>query len=111
MDESPRYKATEVRQFLLYTGVVLLKQFLSVDSYHHFLNLSMAYRLLSQPCLEENLDLADNLLKKFVQNFTSYYKKEYIRFNIHCLLHVADDVKLHGPLHTAATNSRTGFDN
>lgn len=46
-EEVIRFKATEVRQFLLYTGIVLLKGFLSEDAYTHFLKLSMAYRLLS----------------------------------------------------------------
>lgn len=98
MEEVPRFKATEVRQFLLYTGVVLMKQFLTADAYHHFLKLSVAYRLLSQKILKDNVDLAGQLLQEYVEDYTLYYKKEYIRYNIHSLLHVADDVKLHGPL-------------
>lgn len=51
----------QVRQFLLYTGIVLMKQFLTADAYHHFLKLSMAYRLLSAEIYEENLELAHEL--------------------------------------------------
>lgn len=40
LDEAPRFKATEVRQFLLYTGVVLIKEFLTPDAICHFLKLS-----------------------------------------------------------------------
>ena len=36
LDEIPRFKATEVRQFLLYTGVVLASQYLSPSALEHF---------------------------------------------------------------------------
>ncbi|KAL0147026.1 hypothetical protein M9458_057550, partial [Cirrhinus mrigala] len=37
-----RWKATEFRQFLLYTGPVVLCSVLRESSYHHFLTLTVA---------------------------------------------------------------------
>lgn len=47
LDDTPRFKATEFRQIVLYTGIILFKEFLDKDAYEHFLKLSVAYRILS----------------------------------------------------------------
>lgn len=36
LDYLDKWKATEFRQFLLYTGPVVLKSVVSADTYHHF---------------------------------------------------------------------------
>lgn len=41
-----RWKATELRQFLLYTGPFILKDIISPERYCHFLKLSLALRIL-----------------------------------------------------------------
>lgn len=40
-----KFKATEFRQFLLYTGLVLMKDLLTTSGYYHFLCLSLGYVL------------------------------------------------------------------
>lgn len=44
LDEVDRFKATELRQLLLYTGPVIFLKKLSRDKYVHFLSLSIAIR-------------------------------------------------------------------
>ncbi|XP_067615227.1 uncharacterized protein [Eurosta solidaginis] len=51
-DDICRWKATEFRQFILYTGPVVLKNIIPVEVYNEFL-LLFGYRLLSTP---HNLD-------------------------------------------------------
>lgn len=62
----PLFKATELRQFLLYTGMVLLKDFLSDEHYNHFLLLVCSYRFLSSSEFSSKLIDVDNMLKRFV---------------------------------------------
>ena len=68
-DEVKRSKATELQEFLLYSGCVVLKDNLTHEYYKHFLMLSLAMRIL----LDENenvrshyLTYARDLLRCFV---------------------------------------------
>ena len=47
--ELDRWEATEFRQFLLYTGLVALRDVLSPELYKHFLTLSVAVSILLTP--------------------------------------------------------------
>ena len=97
--ESDRWKATEWRQFLLYTGVTVLKGVLSEAHYYHFLCLSVAMSIL----LDENdefrnrhLQYARDLLCSFVRESVELYGRTFISYNVHSLLHIADDCVTYG---------------
>ena len=92
------WKATECRQFLLYTGVVLLKLFITEEAYTHFLCFSVAIRMLCDEdlCYSFN-DFAEKLLKYFVVNYETYCN-QYITYNVHNLIHLPADVKQFGTL-------------
>lgn len=104
MDEYARFKATEFRQIVLYTGVVLFKEFLNADAYQHFLRLSLAYRMLSSDeVTEDRIDLAEKHLQQFVKEFSHYYGKNNMGFNVHGLLHLSNDVRLYGTISNFAS--------
>lgn len=93
--ELDRWKATELRPFLLYTGPLVLQDVLSVDHYHHFLSLSIGMSIL----LDENdarrghyLEYAQNLLEHFVDTSSELYGETFPTYNIHSIKHIADDV-------------------
>jgi hypothetical protein len=91
-----RWKATELRQFLLYTGPVVLKNVLSPDLYHHFLALSVSISILVTQDNEERANMlpyAAKLLKYFVSDCSRLYGETFLVYNIHSLLHLADDAK------------------
>jgi hypothetical protein len=91
--EVPRYKATELRQFLLYTGPVVLKNTLKPEAYESFMKLHVATRLLYR---KFDLDFADSLLSSFVQDFGTVFPEKALSYNIHNLLHIRADVETYG---------------
>lgn len=94
------WKATEFRSFLLYTGPVVLKGILYPKVYNHFMLLSVAIRLLVSPTATNTQwnCYAKQLLIKFVEMIPSFYGIEFMVYNVHSLVHLSDDVMLHGPL-------------
>ena len=99
LSEYKTWKATELRLFLLYSGPVVLKGILSNNLYEHFLTFSVAIRImLTQSLLDHYLDYADNLLKYFVSSFGIIYGKDQLVYNVHSLIHLADDAKKYGAL-------------
>ncbi len=99
LDELDRWKATEFRTFLLYTGPVVLKGKIEEKYYHHFLVLSTAIRILAQPNqTEENISYSESLLEYFVCQFKVLYGSENVSYNVHGLIHLANDARKHGEL-------------
>lgn len=90
--EVERWKATEFRQFLLYTGPVVLKNHLSSAAYNHFLLLFVGIFCLSCDFLFEAYRVyAGDLLRLFVQQFGQFYGQDMIVYNVHGLTHLAED--------------------
>jgi len=99
LNELPRFKATELRQILLYTGQVVFKDNINSNCYMHFMTLNIAMTiLLSDNMKKKYTDFARNLLKYFVQNFEKLYGRHFISHNVHGLLHISDDYNNFGPL-------------
>ncbi|XP_072142708.1 uncharacterized protein [Dermacentor andersoni] len=97
--EIDRWKATELRCFLLYLGPCVLRGILSKNLYNHFLILHTAITILSSPSLcREYCSYAKELLVCFVSSFQSHYGKHTLSYNVHSLVHLADDVLRYGPL-------------
>uniref|UniRef100_A0A1Y1KAV2 DUF4218 domain-containing protein n=1 Tax=Photinus pyralis TaxID=7054 RepID=A0A1Y1KAV2_PHOPY len=101
LKEFKQWKATEFRNFLLYTGVVVLKNFVKKHIYHHFISLSLAIRILASPVLCQDINYvsyAEALLNHFVTSFAIIYGEQYVSHNVHSLLHLCSDVRKFGPL-------------
>lgn len=88
------WKATEYRQFLLYTGRVVLKGVLRQDLYAHFLCLSTAISLLVCPRLaQQHAGYAQELLEYFVDQGRQLYGPEFLVYNVHTMVHLAANVQ------------------
>jgi len=99
VNELSRFKATELRQLLIYTGQIIFKKYLNADCYKHFMALNISMTIL----LSDNMDnyyveYARNLLNYFVQNFEMIYSRHLMSYNVHGLLHISDDYKHFGAL-------------
>ncbi|XP_064463148.1 uncharacterized protein LOC135374080 [Ornithodoros turicata] len=98
-DELERWKATEFRTFLLYTGPVALKHLLPDKLYNRFLLLHVAARILVSPNLyRTHNEYANKLLRFFVREMGELYGVSQLVYNVHSLIHLAQDSFRHGPL-------------
>ena len=86
LDELKRWKATELRTFLLYVGPIVLKGILRPEKYIHFLSLSVSITIL----LSEDSNIrsvcssyVERLLKYFVMNCMEYYGGTFASYNTH----------------------------
>ena len=90
-----RRKATEFRQFLLYTGPLVLKGIVSSKVYKHFLTYHVALSILLTSNNETRnfyLGYAQELLAYFVSNAKKQYGDTFTVYNVHNLLHLHEDV-------------------
>ncbi|KAF0748558.1 Uncharacterized protein FWK35_00020988 [Aphis craccivora] len=97
-----RYKATEFRQILIYTGPIIFKNILNNDCYKHFMALNIAMTILLSNNMDNYLEYAQNLLNYFIQNFEPLYGRHLMSFNVHGLSHITDDYKKFGLLDNIA---------
>ena len=94
VDEVLKWKATEFRQLLLYSGPFVLAGVLSDALYRHFMLLFVGLRILSCKHLSSlYCDYANELLVKFVKDGEVLYGKDILVYNVHSFVHLAADVK------------------
>ncbi|XP_022164968.1 uncharacterized protein LOC111029998 isoform X1 [Myzus persicae] len=96
--EVGRWKAVELRFFLLYSGPVVLKAKLNDECYSHFMSLSIAMIILLSPNHKSLVNYARHLLDYFVKQFQNLYGEYLVSHNVHTLLHLCDDYDKFGPL-------------
>ncbi|KAL2098326.1 hypothetical protein ACEWY4_007533 [Coilia grayii] len=99
LTEFERWKATELRSFLLYTGPASLKGRVSTEIFNNFMLLSVAMTiLLSVSLVGDYTDYAHTLLLAFVKHCSQLYGREYIGYNMHALLHLSEQTTTYGAL-------------
>ena len=109
LSEFEQWKATEFRQFLLYSGIVVVtKGKLSDSVYSHFLLFFFAIFCLSSSLhIATYCDYADDLLYLFGQNWARLYGIDI--HNVHGLINLASDAKKLGSLDSYSAFSCENF--
>jgi len=100
LEKFETFKAKEFRYFLLYAGIVVMKELLPSNEYASFLNLSLAIRILcSQELVKEEMWLgrADKMLFQFVKFIKWIGERNVVRV-VHGLLHLVADCRRYGSL-------------
>lgn len=94
----------EFRLLLPYTGPAVLKSVLHPGLYMNFLPLHCVTFLVSSPSLSHQYVYhAEPLHHHFVRTFAKLYGDEKVSYNVHCVSHLAADVRNQGPLDAFST--------
>lgn len=94
-----RWKGTELRTFLLYTSVTVLKKFLPNKHYKHYLLFYCSVVILGTEYHCKNMiNLADEMIKSFLNLFKNIYGIEHFTSNLHNLSHLVEEVRRFGVL-------------
>ena len=98
--EYKNFKGTEFRLILLYLGPVFLRRVLPDAYFKHFLLLVCGIRILSSKDYIDffSIEYANKILRKFVETFSVAYPNAHTVYNVHSLIHLADDVAKYGAL-------------
>ena len=102
LDEMPRWKAAEYKNFRDCLSIIVLKYRVSEDIYNLFMHYHVAVKLLSNPKLYSMPginDYAKNLLEIFVRNSIILLGPHFVSYNILSLIHLPDDVREFGPIY------------
>lgn len=92
------YKGTEFRRLLLYDGFLIFR-FMPREVYTNFLLFACAVRILVDPVLVKDYAVdADKLLRLFVKHSSKIYGQTFVVYNVHHLIHIVADCRLHGHL-------------
>ena len=99
LSEYERWKATEFRMLLLYTGYAVLSDVLQNEVYHNFLLLSVGVHILVNPtlCMHYN-EFSHKVLVLFVEHFGQLYGVDKISYNVHGLVHLSTEATRFGAL-------------
>lgn len=101
LDKLDQWKASEFRSFFLYASIVVFKLHLSAPFYQHYLRYYCAISLCYvENQSEDNLNFAQMMIKKYLEEFKTKYGEKHMTSNLHNLIHLVDDVKRFGPLQT-----------
>lgn len=94
-----KFKATEQRQILLYSGPAVFAGIVHPLVYSHFMLLNLSIRILCKSFISDSdLSLAHSTLCIFINHAENIYGLDFLTYNTHCLLHLVEDVRRFGPL-------------
>lgn len=94
LNELNRWKATEFRLFLIYTGPIVLKFILDDKCYFNFLCLNVSIFILlgkHKQYTNQLTNYTKSLINYFIEQFIIIYGKEWMSHNMHCLQHIHED--------------------
>ena len=95
------WKATELRQWLLFYSLpILLGKLPAIHWQHYSLLVTAMHILLKDKISITEIDAAEVLIKDFCEIYLKLYGEVNCTYNVHLLMHIVRYVKLWGPLWT-----------
>jgi len=97
LNDFKTYKATELRQIMLYTGPFIFKNTVSKPVYDNFLIFNIIMRILScTKTVNSQNEYAEVLAKHFLSTFCFVYGQGNVSYNVHSIIHLPQDAKKYG---------------
>lgn len=95
-----KWKCSQVKLFFFYMAVPTLIDILPNDYFILLCGYICAMRLLYEPIANlDDIEIAENLLKSYYESLGLYYGDFAYDYTVHAHLHLAEQVRNHGPLH------------
>ena len=92
------YKATELRQLLLYIAPLIFKNVLRSKNYDNLINLHYSIYSLCSDDASTLAECAEYSLQQYLKEYQDLYGYSQQTYNNHMLLHLPELVKMYGPL-------------
>lgn len=99
LNERHKWKANELRSWLLYYSIGVLHDILPEKFLIHFIQFVAAIRIFIQKEITNNdMIQGRNKINLFVKEFEDLYGSKHMRYNVHMISHIPDCVINLGPL-------------
>lgn len=97
--KNKKWKANEWKSFLLYYSLICLNDIMPRKYIKHWLLFVYSIYIFSKTKIMDNeFEKAKIALYQFVLNIELLYGKEYMKYNVHMMLHMPDYVKKYGAI-------------
>lgn len=110
LDLLARWKGTQLRAFLHYVGIVVLKDNLVHEAYEHFLLLFCAVTICSSKRYFSLLPLARNMFNQYIEIFKEIYGEHHVTSNVHNLTHVVTWNAMESSIHLVHIHLRMSLE-
>lgn len=98
LEDFPLWKASQMKAWLFYYSVPILKEFMRPVFFDHYLKLVIGLTYLSSNSISlAMVDMAEQLLNDFVRDFQELYGLCFMTINLHNLTHLSECVRELGP--------------
>lgn len=94
-----KWKSSQIKIFILYTSVPIFLKYLPTEYFYLLASFAISIRLLYEPIATNTVQLADEMLNKYFIALEDSFGIYSYDFTAHALLHLANQVRNHGPLH------------
>lgn len=93
------WKVSELKSFYYYYSIAVFEGIMSIEYFNHYLLLVISMFILSADKISHlMIDVAEDLLRRFVREFSELYGIRYLSIDVHLLLHMSYAVRQTGPL-------------
>ena len=101
LEDIAHFKANEYFNWLFYLSPVIFLDRLPNNLYSHLMNLVLGLKLLFESSSEANVNHANFFLDKFCREIVDVHEghARIETINVHCIRHLADQVRRFGPLY------------